>query len=823
MTDNIFLDFSPESINYTPSGRASKSLPTRNRITHAEKLKNELENIWIEVKKETDRRLAVQLPVKNGTYIEFIGEPGFTLEIKSLENKRLGIKLLNVRRYDVIENDEDKELIKATVFIPVGKEQFFLDRIIRYQKEDTPSSKPKHKDLIETISSIKQAVLECFWIGDHRHIPKDNPIWCEVWLRNDLDDKDYIDPEGIFREALKDLQIESRAETIRFPELKVILIKASYPNLIELLSRNEYITEIKRATEAISFFTELKHEEQIKWAKELLDRVKIRESNVVVSILDSGVNNGNILLNNIMHHSDIHSYFGDSGHDHSGHGTKMAGVALYGDLKVALENMEDMQLSHSLESIKVLPEGDKNEPELYGSITSDSISNLYIDAEVNRQRIICMAITTESYSILDGRPSSWSAAIDDTIAGSVDEIHKLFLVSAGNIRGPEDLFNYPDINRTETIEDPGQSWNAITVGAYTDLDKVPSLEYELLAKKGQLSPFSRTSMLFDKRWPIKPEIVLEGGNAIKLGQAAFDDENLSLLTTHHDPTEAVFTHINATSAATASASWMAAKIQAKYPKAWPETVRALLIHSAEWTEEMIEQFLNGDHKGAYQELLRTCGYGVPNLNRAIDTAENRVNLIIQSELQPFDKINSSYKTKDMHIHELPWPKELLQEIFDKEVKMKVTLSYFIESGPGEKGWQDKYRYASAGLRFDLNGTNNKEDFIERINKAVREDGYQRIEPNINWKLGPDNRNVGSIHSDTWVGSGADLAMSNYIGIYPVIGWWRERHHLGKWHKKIRYSLVVSLSTPEKDIDLLTPIMNEIRARIETPVEIDIEF
>lgn len=32
--------------------------------------------------------------------------------------------------------------------------------------------------------------------------------------------------------------------------------------------------------------------------------------------------------------------------------------------------------------------------------------------------------------------------------------------------------------------------------------------------------------------------------------------------------------------------------------------------------------------------------------------------------------------------------------------MRVTLSYFVEPGPGEVGWEDKYRYLACGLRFD---------------------------------------------------------------------------------------------------------------------------
>lgn len=817
--EHIFLKFAPENIQYTPLRLSiKKHYPQRNRHTHAEKLSQDLEQLWIEVEKEKLKRLAVQYPVKDGTYIEFIGEPGFVLNIKSLENKNVGTKLLNVRVHKL---NEDKELMKATVFIPKGKEQFFLSRVQQYQNELTPTGNPRHQELIETISSIKRAVLESFWIGDLIYLPKDEPIWCEVWLR---DDTENVDVESHLRTHLSELNIESRKDSIRFPEIVVVLAKASYSDLVELLSRSEYIVEVRKATEVNAFFLELEHEEQIKWAEDLLHRLEMNDSDVVVSLIDSGLNNGNIILNKVVKDTDIHSLFDDEGHDRIDHGTRMAGLVLFGNLKDSLESSGEVSITHQIESMKILPDGKENGPELYGYITANAVSNLYIEDEnPKKQRIFCMAISTENNSIIDGRPSSWSASIDDIAFGSVDGIQKLFFVSAGNIRSPQKLIDYPEINKIESIEDPGQSWNAISVGAYTELDTPEKPNYSPVASKGQLSPFSRTSMLFEKRWPIKPEIVLEGGNAARDSIGAYEDVNMSLLSTHFDPTTAVFSHINATSAATALASRMAAKIQYEYPEAWPETIRALLIHSAEWTDEMKEQFLKGNKKSDYRELLRTCGYGVPSLKRAIETVNNRVTLIIQSELQPFDKIDGSIKTKDMHLHELPWPKEVLREMFDEEVRLKVTLSYFVEPGPGEKGWRDKYRYASATLRFDLNGSNSKEDFVKRINQAAGEDDYESIESNINWLLGPDNRIVGSIHSDTWIGDAVDLAESNYIGIYPVIGWWRTRPHLEKWGKKIRYSLVVSLSTPTTDVDLLTPIKQEIDTRIPTSIETEIEF
>jgi len=812
MAEHIFLTGEPESHRYTAFSAPIKgTLPNRERPTHAQYLQRKLGDIWKNVKERDSARLAVSLPVRNGTYLEFEGSPDEILNIQSLENRRSGIKLLNTRAEDF----ENHRVIKATVYVPKGKEFFFLERIEKYG-EISPKGNPRYEKLIATINDIKEAVLDSFWIGEKDWMPNEKPIWCEIWIRDELDNGIAL---NTVKESIAKIGITMKNEEINFPERKVILIKANRTQLTELIARSDYIAEIRRATEANSFFLDVENKHQVEWAKDLLKRLEREESNVVVSILDTGLNNGNILLNKIVADEDIHSYFNDSGDDLEGHGTAMGGISAYGDLKEALLSNEKVILSHSLESMKILPDGKRNEPELFGAITAQSVSTLYIE-KPKKDRIISMAVTAQDYMYLDGRPSSWSAAIDDLIHGTMDSVQKVFIVSAGNIRSPEKVYDYPNSSLIETIEDPGQSWNAITVGAYTNLDTPEDPAYEVVAQKGGLSPYSRSSVMFDKIWPIKPEIVFEGGNAVKSGEGAYEDVDLSVLTTHHDPVNRIFTTMNATSAATASASWMAAKIQTEYPKAWPETVRALLIHSANWTDEMKRQFLKGTKKGDYQLLLRTCGYGVPSLTRAIETAKNRVNLVIQSELQPYDKIDNNYKTNEMHIHELPWPKDELLNMLDAEVEMKVTLSYFIEPGPGEKGWKDKYRYASSGLRFDLNGTSDKESFLKRINKAaVAEDEKGGGSSNIGWRLGPGNRDVGSIHSDTWTGPAAALATSNYIGIYPVIGWWRERPHLNKWNHKIRYSLVVSLSTPKTEIDLLTPILSRITSKVETEIEI----
>jgi len=284
-----------------------------------------------------------------------------------------------------------------------------------------------------------------------------------------------------------------------------------------------------------------------------------------------------------------------------------------------------------------------------------------------------------------------------------------------------------------------------------------------------------------------------------------------------------FDIINATSAAAAQASWFAAKVDFEYPNAWAETIRGLIVHSANWNQAMKRQLnVRMTVKGDCGNLLRTFGFGVPNLDRALYSKESAFTIIAQETIQPysFKAGSTTPETNEIHFFNLPWPSDLLLEMGGTSVTFRVTLSYFIEPGAGEIGWKDKYRYQSHGLRFDVNNVGeNEEIFRKRVNIAAREEN-EEVSGNSGsnrWVLGKDNRSNGSIHSDFMKLTAAELATCNHIAIYPVIGWWRERKHLGKVENQTRYSLIISLDTPAQDVELYTTVKNMIEVPIEIPI------
>jgi len=393
-------------------------------------------------------------------------------------------------------------------------------------------------------------------------------------------------------------------------------------------------------------------------------------------------------------------------------------------------------------------------------------------------------------------------------------------VSAGNIRDvtTSHHYRYPDTNLSQCgIEDPGQSWNALTVGAFTENVQIRPSDfdgYQPVAQRGGLCPTSRTSMAWDDiAWPFKPDIVMEGGNYACSPTGQIDGcDDLSLLTTTMERTGQLLTWIGDTSAATAQAARLAAILMNDYPELWPETIRGLLVHSAEWTDEMRRQ-VPGDRQDDRQHRLRCFGYGVPDLDRARYTVENQVSLVHQGTIQPYRYDGTEVKTNHFVLHSFPWPQAALEALHDQDVTVRITLSYFIEPSPAGRGWGTKFRYASHGLRFAVRGpTETEAQFRQRISKQEWEEEADRpstADPISNWAIGSRLRTRGSIHGDWWTAPGADVARCHQVAIFPVTGWWRDRKHLGCVENQARYSLIITISTPEAAADIYTPIAQQV--------------
>lgn len=798
----------PERYTRPPRVVPTPPLPDRNRHQHADALIAAIGEAIAAGRQELATREPGIAEGAPGFYLDVEMPPGEVSAVERLDNRKKHIEVVAVR-----VGGEGKP-IEATVFVPEAAEIYFQDKVSAYRDAETALGRPKNEPLVARMETVRLATVQSLFTDPLALYPDhDQTVWWEVWLRQGSRER--------FNLVADRLNLSRKEHTVSFPERDVVLVLADEAAMTRIVRNCDAVAELRIAKDTPALFLNMGGAEAKEWTDDVLARlVPPGEALTAVCLLDSGVTQGHPLISPALDANDMHTVdptwgAGDTATQWNGHGTAMSGIVLYGDLQPHFEGTAPVDLSHRLESVKILPPNGHNDPDMYGGITQQAVYRAEVEAP-HRSRVVCMAVT--SAHLEPGRPSSWSASLDQLCFD--EDNRRLVVLSAGNIRDGIDPAQYIDRNDVEPVEDPAQAWNALTVGAYTDRVNIIASVFagwQPIGQAGDLSPASRTSVPWPWQWPIKPDVVFEGGNWASDGvDHATPIDDLQLLTTHWKPNVRLLDTIGDTSAATALAANMAARIMTARPGLWPETVRGLMVHSAEWTPAMLNR-LDGQSKNKKQALLRRYGYGVPDLDRALLSTANDLTLMVEDRLVPFVKEegSSTVKTRDMNVHRLPWPREELAALGDAQVSFRVTLSYFIEPNPGERGWTRRHRYASHSLRFAVkHASETLPEFRCRINKVARDEEEGGLSGNNgsgddNWFLGPTIREHGSIHSDWWTGTAADLASRDAIGVFPVGGWWKEKGFLGRYDNAARYSLIVTIKVAGAEVDIYTPVANQI--------------
>ena len=115
---NIILKNTVSALPYKSKGGVNgKEYPIRDKYAHASRILDCLKSSFDNDKSQK----ASAVRHKSGMYLEFSSSPGYELQTKSLDNRHEGIALLN------ISVDEGTKTTRATVYIPNGKESFFLN------------------------------------------------------------------------------------------------------------------------------------------------------------------------------------------------------------------------------------------------------------------------------------------------------------------------------------------------------------------------------------------------------------------------------------------------------------------------------------------------------------------------------------------------------------------------------------------------------------------------------------------------------------------------------------------------------------------------
>ena len=670
------------------------------------------------------------------------------------------------------------------------------DRYVGYSPTD--KRKPNHFNFFEGQPEIGPTMVKDLWASTQPlPEPSDEILW-EVWLQP------VAEPR--FREALETLKIPNPPRGLEFEDLRVIGLPGTLAAVEEIV-RSASIAQLRPASTLNSGLLNMTAGIQQAAVTAAARRVTAApESAAAVCILDTGVNGAHPLLANSLRFAAVAggTYPSD---DYHGHGTQMAGVALYENLAGLVSPGGTASLATNLESVAIEPPAGAAAS---GSLPATRLREAVelVERSQNRARTYCLAMNATEETD-DGAPSSLSCAVDALSADVATP--RLFCVAAGNVDGaPAKAGDYQNLNEVMGIRSPAQAWNALTVAACTELVGVPAT-HQPVAPAGDLSPWSRTAINWERRHkpPSKPDVVFEGGNQMidRANDAVGRHRDLCLLTTANDLT-APLTLTGMTSAATAATAGLCARIQSEYPRLWPETVRGLVAHAAEYTPAMTRRArrqATGGTRGALQDaLLMRYGYGKPDPAAAMQDAEDALTLIIQGSLLPLrlNEKRTATVLGYMRFHALPWPIEVLQGLGDTNAELRVTLSYFVQPSASAAIRGDVDLYASHGLDFDVMRPDESEaQAIGRINAAAPAP-RRSTAPVPNWIFGA-HRGRGGLKHDRLPTTAQDLARMGGVSVLPRKGWWN-RDHLDQ---QVRYALIVSIRTPGAEI--YTEVASEI--------------
>jgi Subtilase family len=794
-------------------GGDTPTLPPRNPIQHRGELIAQLDQIATAARARDPQ---TRDPEATRELIAVHPEPGSQLEASSLGDANSDVRVVGV------DPDNGVVLIDApNAELPALRKK--LDEFADASKLSPKKQQPMNAPLIAPIKEVRAASIEEVGSSLLTAMQDGAPRWVELVCRGGIyDDDGSKKSRREIERQLDRLAPESRiAAQFTAPFQVVFYTRLTLQQLRELVAATDCVFDAQLAEAKIRDWLLHEYDDELDLSGFSLTPPDKNAPCVV--LLDTGIQPAHPLLANAI--ASIGSVVPGitSGVDVDGHGTQMAGVALHGSTVGDAIDSGTTEAPHWLQAIKVNTSesnsGDEHARATWPPMTIAAVEQAEAAPVKVGRRVFAMAVTAEKDPLV---PTTWSQAIEQIAYNNGNG--RVFCISAGNAdSGNVNVLNgYPQLNLVQPMQDPAQAWNALTIGAFTQLDQLPTDDrykaYSPVAPRGGISPHSSSRPLDATRVPNKPEIVLEGGNV------AFDGmlpdptvTTLTTLTTGHRPNRPLAA-IWATSGATAHAAQLAASVWKADPTLRPETVRGLIVHAASWTEQMETHFESLDDR------MRICGYGVPDPNFSKWCARERATVIIEDSMPNAVMVDKPRKTPPKRATTPPTRPEperiakffrlpLDQETLlanDEEVELRVTLSYFAEV--------QTYRrraYRGLDLRWDMQGPQESEDqFRRRINKKLRTPGAEQTKTKtFKWHIGPTRREEGTVQSDRWTGKASLLAGPKLIAVMPNGGWWDQ--YLGFRTKELPFSLIVTVRTTALDIYSLVEIA--LRPTIAVPV------
>ncbi len=521
----------------------------------------------------------------------------------------------------------------------------------------------------------------------------------------------------------------------------------------------------------------------------------------LVAVLDSGIAEGHPLLAPALGDAQGFLLPDKASHDDDGHGTVVAGIALYGDVEACAQAKEFIPQLRLL-SGRVLDHKAGSDARFIENIVDEAVRYFH---ENYGCRVFNLSYGNLNKPYLGGRVGGLAYTLDRLAR----ELDVLFVVPTGNFLDiPADWLKneYPHylFKDEARLIDPATALNALTVGSLARWDRSvkawrwpTDLPEKPIAQRDQPSSFTRCGC--SVKGAIKPELVAYGGNqAIDPRGRNVSDRWLGELSTDKDFAEGrLLSERAGTSFAAPHIAHAAARLLAEVPNASMNLLRALLIANGRIPAASHDLF-----RGEEDQLAQVVGYGMVDVSNLYRSTEEQVILFSESAL--IDKHH--------HFYEVPIP-ESFYNSGKKSRRREITVA--LAHCPPVR--TTRLDYKASRFQFRLVEAETLEDAVAAFDKATVDEVESIKEINCNkTTYGTQKRAYGTVQASTWA-----IKRSRKERLFVAVT--RNDHAWGISPFTLEeepYALVIRMSDCEnEEAQLYTQIRAQLQARERARVRI----
>jgi hypothetical protein len=335
-----------------------------------------------------------------------------------------------------------------------------------------------------------------------------------------------------------------------------------------------------------------------------------------IGILDTGSVDHPVIAGGIAGAIGVPATLGTN--DANGHGMKVAGIAVLGNIRAGLA-AGSLRQDFRLCTAKVLrDDGRFDDRRLITSQMRDAVTALHA---AYGSRIYVVSLGDRSRVYDGGKVGTWAATLDDLAR----ELDVVIIVSAGNGNPPHrsaerSVSDYPAYLLTDQnrLFAPAMAANVITVGAIANGAGLPGGLYDqpqvqAITRSDEPSPFTRVGP--GVSGAVKPDFCDYGGTLVFDGvtqnlKKGANWPSAGVFSLSNRPVERLFVSDSGTSFSAPLVAYKAGHILRRFPTASANLVRALLASSAEVSENAVLRL----QPYGEEAVRNVCGYGQTRLN-----------------------------------------------------------------------------------------------------------------------------------------------------------------------------------------------------------------